>query len=117
VITSGTTRGSVLRWDLEQGVLRSTVRLLSSAWVRRHERRHRGAHAVGRLAQRAGLAHGHVAHPLFVCGVAGNEGSIFVGISPAAILELDSATGCVIHAFAYSRDVRTCIRRKQALAY
>ncbi len=109
VLTSGTTRGSVLRWDLDRGVVRSSVRLLSSAWVRRHERRHRIAHAIGRLAQLSGLAHGQVAHPLFVRGVAGNEGSLFVGISPAAILELDSATGRVVDAFAYSTDVRTCI--------
>jgi hypothetical protein len=109
LLTSGTTRGSLLRWDVDTGAVRSSVRLLSSAWVRRHERRHRIVHTARKLARKVGVSGGHLAHPLFVRGLARHDGSTFVGISPAAILQIDDATGTLIDAFAYSTDVRTCV--------
>jgi hypothetical protein len=109
VLTSGTTKGSVNRWDLDAGAIVSRIDLGSFAWVRRHVGRHRVAFRLARLAEKARLPGPRAAHPLFVRGMARHGNELFVGISPAAILRIDWRTGAFVDAFAYSDDVRVCV--------
>ncbi len=47
--------------------------------------------------------------PIFVRGLARHGGSLFVGISPATILEIDEASGRLVDHFTHDRRVHACI--------
>lgn len=56
------------------------------------------------------FGHVQMARPVFVRGLSETPtGTILVGISPAAVLEIDWKTGRLVDAFSYSDDVRVCI--------
>jgi hypothetical protein len=47
--------------------------------------------------------------PYFVRGMAVKDGSIFIGISPATILQFNLETGQLMDLFNYSHDLASCI--------
>jgi hypothetical protein len=51
----------------------------------------------------------YVAKPCFVRGLDYFDGSLFVGISPATILEIDYETGELLDYFKYANDVRVAV--------
>jgi hypothetical protein len=59
--------------------------------------------------RKIGGIEGSVAKPLFVQGLARREDTLFIGVSPAAILQVDVATGALVDAYQYSSNVHACI--------
>lgn len=59
--------------------------------------------------QKWGLLRRQPPLPIFVRGLARRDGHLFVGISPAAILQIDEQSGALVDAFWYSRDVHCCV--------
>lgn len=83
-------------------MLRRHRRARLRAWLVKHGRPDRLFHRL-----REG---GVVALPIFVRGLCEmGAGRILAGISPAAILEIDPATGSLLDHFVYSDDVHVCV--------
>ncbi|MGA9574387.1 MAG: hypothetical protein WBS20_10630, partial [Lysobacterales bacterium] len=49
------------------------------------------------------------ARPLYLRGLAINEGSIFAGFSPATIVRIDKVSGQLVDYYIHSTDMRDCI--------
>ncbi|WP_263785478.1 hypothetical protein [Salinibacter grassmerensis] len=64
---------------------------------------------------KAGGIKGSVAEPLFVRGLARREDTLFIGVSPASILQVDVKTGALVDAYQYSSNVHACIHGLAAL--
>jgi hypothetical protein len=108
VVVSDTVRGRVLTFDLATGRLTGTIDLRKFPWVRRLEgSAHRPSlfeRGLRRVVRRPALS-----KPLFVRGLVRHEGSLFVGVSPAAILEIDERSGALLGAYQHSGDVNECV--------
>lgn len=108
VIVNDTVGARVRTFDLATGRLTRTFDLRQSPWVRQLEAsvhpRPRLMRAVGRALSRP-----VVTRPLFVRGLARHEDHLYVGVSPAAILELDESTGALVSAYQYSSDANECV--------
>lgn len=96
-------------FDLETGDRRRTIDLTEYQWVRDLIRWHFPAYWSRRLAVRMGSMDGVVARPLFVRGLASYGPYLFVGVSPASILQIDYSSGSLVDAYRYSDDMRVCI--------
>jgi hypothetical protein len=59
--------------------------------------------------QKWGLLRAQPPLPIFVRGLVRHAGHLFVGFSPAAILQIDEESGALVDAFRYSRDVHCCV--------
>jgi hypothetical protein len=108
-ITSGSTNHAIVTWDLATGKRRGAVRLDSFPWVRRLARRHQLRANGAKVLKRLGLPSWRSAQPLFVRGMKLHGDRLFVGVSPASILEIDWPRGELVDAFCYSHDVRVCV--------
>lgn len=111
IATVNDTYGRTVRsFDLATGGLVRTIDLMTFPWVRDLERSISGRTATSRLLARAGLgSRGVVARPLFVRGLARLAGRLYVGLSPASILEIDEASGQLLDAYQHSDDVSDCV--------
>jgi hypothetical protein len=108
-IVNETMRGTVRFYDLRSGKLVRTLRLRDHRWVRDHIRRHALVHGLRTRFARLGLVGRPPARPLFVRGLDRHAGRVFVGISPAAIVEIDEESGRLEGAFRHSADVRQAV--------
>lgn len=103
------TRGAQVRWfDLADGRLVRSIDLRRFDWVRDLERSAGAPGRVGRLVRRR-LGRPVVSRPLFIRGLARRAARLFVGMSPAAIIEIDEASGAFMSGYQHSRDVNDCV--------
>jgi len=102
--------GKAIRiYDLDAGDLRRTLDLTDYEWVRALIRSEIPAYWGKEALRKIGLLESSVAKPLFVRGLVRREDTLFVGVSPAAILQIDLATGALVDAYQYSSDVHVCV--------
>lgn len=106
---SHTVNRGVLVFDLRSGARLRRIGFAEAPAVRRLARRHDLVYRVRRFLERRGLHPDTPPRPVFVRGLARHDGRLFVGISPATILQLDEASGAVVDAYVHSRDVRVCV--------
>jgi hypothetical protein len=59
--------------------------------------------------RKIGGIEGSVAKPLFVQGLARREDTLFIGVSPASILQVNVTTGALVDTYQYSSNVHACI--------
>ena len=107
-IVNGTFSRTIRFYDLATGRLLRIIDLAELPWVQRLLRRYGPAYWMGRQAFRLRIGI-RPNRPVFVRGLDRVGDLLFVGISPAAILCLDLASGKLLDVFAYASDVRACI--------
>lgn len=109
VLVNDTYGRAVQFFDLETGERFRVIDLTQYRWVRNLIRGHLSGYWGRRIAVRMGLMGDVVARPLFVRGLASFGDYLFVGVSPAAILQIDRTTGALVDAYQYSDDIRVCV--------
>ena len=100
---------AVRAYDLQRGTLRRTLDLTDYQWVRDLIRWKLPAYWGKEVARKVGVMDDSVAKPLFVRGLVRHGDTLFVGVSPAAILQIDWPTGELVDAYQYASDVHVCI--------
>jgi len=106
---SDTLGRGVLHFDLRSGEPPRKLGFGEAPEVRALVRGHDRVYALKRILARFRL-HPHAPpRPAFARGLARHGGSLFVGISPATILQLDETTGALIDLYTDSHDVAACI--------
>jgi len=108
-IVNDTTGRAVRFFNLNDGRRIRTIDLTRYQWVRSLIRWQIPSYWGRELATRAGFMDDVVARPLFVRGLAPYGDDLFVGVSPAAILQIHLPTGELVDAYQYSDDVHVCI--------
>lgn len=109
VIVNDTWDATVRCYELETGDLRQKIDLTQYRWVRRLIRWHVPVYWGKEVARTVGLVEHSVAKPLFVRGMARQGDTLFVGFSPASILQIDWRSGELLDAYNYSSDVHVCV--------
>lgn len=109
VLVNDTFGRAVRAYDLEQGTLRKSIDLTRYRWVRRLMRREAPKYWGTMALKKIGWVEGTVPRPLFVRGLALDGPHLFVGVSPAAILQINWETETLVDAYQYSTDVEECI--------
>jgi hypothetical protein len=108
-IVNDTWGATVRFYDLNQGTLCRSIDLTQYKWVRRLIRWQIPTYWGKELARKIGLIGMSVAKPLFVRGLVRRGDKLFVGLSPAAILQIDWTSGELLDAYQYSSDVHVCV--------
>jgi hypothetical protein len=104
------TYGEAVRfYDLEEKRLVQTIDLTTYRWVRDLIRWKIPAYWGKELARKVGVIKHSIAKPLFVRGLVLDGAHLFVGVSPAAILQVNWQTGELVDAFQYASDVHVCV--------
>ena len=114
-IVNDTFGGAVRFYDLAEGTLQRTIDLTDYHWVRELIRWTIPPYLAKELARKVGLRNHSVAKPLFVRGLVRDGSHLFVGVSPAAILQIDWQTGDLIDAYQYAEDVHVCVHGLEVL--
>lgn len=96
-------------FDLETGERTRSIDLTQYQWVRALIRWQIPSYWGRELATRMGVMEDVVARPLFVRGLALEGDFLFVGVSPAAILQIDRRSGALVDAYQFSDDVHVCV--------
>jgi len=96
-------------YDLDAGELRRTLDLTDYEWVRALIRSEIPAYWGKEALRKVGFLESSVAKPLFVRGLVQRDDTLFVGVSPAAILQIELPTGDLVDAYQYSSDVHVCV--------
>ncbi|MFB6097516.1 MAG: hypothetical protein ABEK84_00060, partial [Salinibacter sp.] len=96
-------------YDLDAGGLRRTIDLTDYKWVRDLIRWEIPGYWGKEALRKIGVIESSVAKPLFVRGLVRRGDTLFIGISPASILQVDLTTGALVDAYQYSSDVHVCI--------
>ena len=96
-------------YDLNAGALRWTLDLTDYRWVRELIRWEIPAYWGKEALRKIGFMESSVAKPLFVRGLVRRGDMLFVGVSPAAILQINWTTGKLVDAYQYSSDVHVCV--------
>jgi len=102
--TQGTLHKRIMLENLDPvaRILRRHTGTRIKCWLAKHGRPHKIFHSMFRQAVSS--------RPVFVRGLCETpNGTILVGISPAAIIELDWTSGKVVDFFAYSDEVSVCV--------
>jgi hypothetical protein len=108
-VVNDTYGGAVRFYDLEAEALTRTIDLTAYRWVRRLIRWTIPPYWGKEVARKVGLIEHSVAKPLFVRGLVRHGAQLFVGVSPAAILQLNWQTGELVDAYRYASDVHVCV--------
>jgi hypothetical protein len=109
VHVSGTLTRSVLTFDLVDGKRSRELSLPRYPGLKRLASKLDASFRVKRLLYKYGWASMAPDRPFFVRGLSRYRNSLFVGMSPASILEIDDASGELIDLFHYRDDVRFCV--------
>ncbi len=115
VIVNDTMGRAVQFFRLGSGECFRRIDLTQYQWVRRLVRWQIPRYWGRELATRMGVMEDVVARPLFVRGLVVAGDSIFVGVSPASILQIDVSSGALVDAYQYSDDVHVCIHGLEAM--
>jgi hypothetical protein len=108
-LTNDTYGRAVCVFDLDQGERLRTIDLTRYEWVRALIRPHIPAYWREEVGRKIGWNEDSIARPLFVRGLTRHGDHLFVGVSPASILQVNWTTGELVDAYCYSTDVRVCI--------
>jgi hypothetical protein len=108
VIVNDTVGAKVRTFDLVTGRLTRTIDLRRFPWVQGLEASVRRPSRPRRMVARA-LRRPVVARPLFVRGLARHEGRLYVGVSPATILELDERSGALLGTYQHTSDANEVV--------
>jgi hypothetical protein len=100
---------TVRLYDLGQEECCRAIDLTKYRWVRRLIRWEIPIYWGKELVRKIGMIGKSVAKPLFVRGLVRRGDTLFVGVSPAAILQIDWTSGELVDAYQYSSDVHACI--------
>ncbi|MCZ6783473.1 MAG: hypothetical protein O7G30_09200 [Proteobacteria bacterium] len=96
-------------FDLSSGGRERKISLMKLDAVSERARPLDRRYRIARFLHERGLRRVAPPLPIFLRGLARAGDRLFVGISPAAILCLDAASGRLRDTFQYSNDVHTCI--------
>ncbi|MFH0945721.1 MAG: hypothetical protein V2A76_11030 [Planctomycetota bacterium] len=108
-LVSHTLGRGVLQYDLRTGKQERRFAFGAAPAVRSLVRTHDLVYAAKRfLAKRRLLPH-TPPRPVFVRGLARHGGFLFVGISPATILQIEEKSGELVDLFTYDRRVAACV--------
>jgi len=106
-LVNDTRNGAVLTVNIEHGTLEGVIELRDYAFVRDLEK---AAFAQARSMGLTGNDHAaSITRPLFVRGLAVCGPSMFVGLSPATVLEMNIDSGELVDAMTLSSDPRECV--------
>ena len=108
-LTNDTYGRAVCVFDLARGHRVRRIDLTRYEWVRALIRPHVPSYWRGEAARKVGWKEDSIARPLFARGLVRYGKSLFVGVSPASILQIDWTTGALVDAYCYSTDVRVCV--------
>lgn len=114
-VVNDTYGGTVRLYDLEEGTLLQSIDLTSYKWVRELIRWKIPGYLAKEAMRTVGLRDHSVAKPLFVRGLVRHGPHLFVGVSPAAILQVNWRTGDLVDAYQYSSDVHVCVHGLEVL--
>jgi hypothetical protein len=103
-------------YDLRTGRLTRVIDLMNYPWVRSLERWAQASNLAKRALQRLRVVRSSIARPLFVRGLDLVGDLLFVGLSPAAVVAIDLASGALAGAYRYSRNVHVCVHGLKVLA-
>lgn len=106
---SHTVHRGVLAYDLSQGTRARRISFGDAKAVRRIARLPDLGFRVQKRLASWGLRPHTPPRPVFVRGLFHHGEHVFVGISPATILQIDRNSGDVVDHFTYSRDVNACV--------
>ena len=95
--------------DLNRGMVQRSIDLTQYQWVRERIRWKIPPYWGKEALRKVGLIDHSVAKPLFVRGLSRRGDHLFVGISPASILQLNWKTGELLDAYQYSSNVHVCV--------
>jgi len=110
LVTVNDTFGRTVRfYDLDRGTKEGAIDLTRYTWVRQLMRWKTPAYWGKEVAKKLGLIDDSVARPLFVRGLVRFGDMLFIGVSPAAILQVNWKTGDLVDAYQYSDDVFVCV--------
>jgi len=108
-ISNDTYGRAVCFFDLSSGALRRRIKLTDFQWVRELIRSDIPRYWGREGARLLGFSEGSTARPLFVRGLARAGDTLLVGVSPAAVLQVNWKTEELVDAYQYSSDVQECI--------
>lgn len=108
LVVNGTFSRTVRFYDVATGRLKQAIDLLAFPWARWLTRWQRPRYALQHYLYRLGLQP-KPNWPLFVRGLEVTDDHLFVGVSPASIMQIDWRKNQLIDAFNYSSDVRACV--------
>lgn len=114
-IVNDTFGGVVRFYDLAERELHRSIDLTDYRWVRELIRWKIPPYLAKEVARTVGLREHSVAKPLFVRGLVRDESHLFVGVSPAAILQIDWQTGELVDAYQYADNVHVCVHGLEVL--
>jgi hypothetical protein len=108
-IVNDSFRKAVRIYDLTRGILQRSIDLTKYQWVRDLIRWKIPTYWSKEAARKAGIIDHSVAKPLFVRGLVRRGDMLFVGVSPAAILQINWRTGELVDAYQYATNVHVCV--------
>ena len=110
-VVANDTRGRTVRfYDIGSGDLVRTIDLLEFRPVQNLNRWATATNLVRRALNKSGLQRvASIARPLFVRGLHRRGDSLFVGLSPASVLEISLESGELVDWFRYALDVEVCV--------
>lgn len=114
-IVNDTFGGAVRFYDLTNQTLQRTIDLTDYRWVRELIRWKIPPYLAKEGARKMGLRDHSVAKPLFVRGLVRSGPHLFVGVSPAAILQIDWQAGDLVDAYQYDENVHVCVHGLEVL--
>ncbi len=103
-------------FDLTKRTLVDRIEILEFAWARSLMRRARISARIQIALHRVGIAPVRPGRELFVRGLALHKDRLFVGMSPASIMEIDWKTKKLLDAYRYSTNVNACVHGLEVVA-
>ncbi|MGH0038205.1 MAG: hypothetical protein ACQGVK_24505 [Myxococcota bacterium] len=108
-LVNDTSKRHVYGFDLASGERTFGIDLMELAPVARLARFRDPLRELKLSLHKRGLLSLAPPKPIFVRGLARHRGSLFVGLSPATILEIEEASGRLVDWFTFDRRVHACI--------
>jgi hypothetical protein len=108
-LVNDTSKRHVYGFDLKSGRRVSEIDLMEFAPVARLARFRDPVRDLKLSLHKRGWLAVAPPKPIFVRGLARHGGSLFVGLSPATILEIDESSGRLLDHFTFDRRVHACI--------
>ena len=114
--TNDTLGRASMIFDLNTRKLVERIEVLSYPWARSLMRCARISARFQSTLHRVGMAPARPGRELFVRGLALHEDRLFVGMSPASVMEFDWKTKRLVSAYRYSTNVNACVHGLEVVA-
>lgn len=109
IIVNDTRRHYVRIYDRQSGEQTQEIDLMAYEWVSRMLRWHLRTIGLRKFLGRYGFPRLARSEPLFVRGLQLVGDTLFVGASPAMVLQIERKSGRLIDAWSFSRDLDSCV--------